>query len=134
MATESHRNQQNEPKTELTARQRKLIPVLVTCATFTEACKKGKLNRTTLYEWLKEPAFRAEVERQREEVTQEAFGMLSQNLTKAVETLAGLLDDRDKRLKRFAAKDVIEYFLKHRELEELEERVGAIEERLQSRQ
>ena len=55
------------------------------------------------------------------------------NLTKAVETLAELLGNNDKRLKRFAAKDVIEFFLRHRELAELEKRIGLIEERLQSR-
>ena len=133
MTTKSDRSQQNEPKTELTARQRKFIPLLVACPTFTEACEKGKLNRTTLYQWLKNSGFKAEVQRQREEITQEAFGLLAQNLTKAVETLAGLLGDNDKRLKRFAAKDVIEYFLRHRELAELENRIKAIEDRLEDR-
>jgi len=47
-----------------------------------------------------------------------------------VDTLTGLLDDSDKRLKRFAAKDVIEYFIRHKELEDLEKRITAIEQRL----
>jgi phage terminase small subunit len=133
MTTESDKSQQNEPKTKLTGRQRKFIPLLVSCPTFTEACEKGKLNRTTLYQWLKDPGFKAEVERQREEVTQEAFALLSHSLTKAVETLAELLGDNDKRLKRFAAKDVIEFFLRHHELAELETRIEAIEEKLETR-
>jgi phage terminase small subunit len=133
MTTEFNESQQTEQKTALTARQRKIIPLLVTCATFTETCEKAKLNRTTLYKWLKDPAFRAEVERQRVEVTQEAFGMLSQNLTKAIETLAGLLDDSDKRLKRFAANDIIGHFLRYKELDELTRRIEAIEKALQER-
>jgi hypothetical protein len=39
------------------------------------------------------------------------------------------LDDSDKRLKRFAAKDVIEYFIRHKELEDLEKRIAGIEQR-----
>ncbi len=39
---------------------------------------------------LKEPEFKAELDRQREKIAAEAFGVLSQSLTKAVETLVGL--------------------------------------------
>lgn len=134
MTTESDEKQQSEEKTKLTARQRRFIPVLISCATFTEACEKGRLNRTTLYKWLKDPEFKREVDRQREEVAQEAMGLLSNNLTRAVEVLAGLLEDNDKRLRRFAAKDVVEYFLKHKELREVEERLMAIEQRLETQE
>jgi len=71
--------------------------------------------------------------RQRDEVAAEAFGVLSQSLTKAVETLISLLDNRDDRLKRLTAKDIIEHFLKYKEVAELEERVAAIEQRLNER-
>jgi hypothetical protein len=110
-----------------------VIPLIVASGTCTEACKKAKLSRDTLYERLKIAEFRTELERQRDEVTQDAFGLLSHNLTKAVETLTGLLDDNDKRLKRFAAKDVIDYFIKQRELDSLEQRIEAIEQRLEKR-
>jgi hypothetical protein len=42
------------------------------------------------------------------------------------------LDDSDKRLKGFAAKDVIEYFIRPKELEDLEKQIAAIEERLKA--
>jgi len=60
----------------------------------------------------------------------EALGMLSQGLTKAVETLTALLDHKDDRLRRLAAKDVIEHFMKHKQNEELEKRIAAIEQKL----
>ena len=41
-----------------------------------------------------------------------------------------LPDDCDKRLKRLAAKDVIDCFMKHKEIEVLEKRLEAIEQRL----
>ncbi len=82
-------------KHKLTDRQIKAIPHIVSSPTYGEGCKKARINRTTLYKWLKIPEFKAELDRQRDEVAAEAFGILSQSLTKAVETLAGLLDNKD---------------------------------------
>lgn len=113
----------------LTARQLKAIPHIISSPTYTEGCKKAKLDRATFYEWLKRPEFKAELERQRDEVASEAFGILSQSLTKAVETLVSFLDNKDDRLKRLASKDVIEYIIKHKEIEDLDKRLAAIEQR-----
>ena len=120
-------------KTKLTARQLKAIPHIVSNPTYTEGCKKAKINKTTLYKWLKEPVFKTELDRQREEIASEAFGILSQSLTKAVETLVGLLDNKDDRLKRLAAKDVIDFIIRHKENEDLDERLTAIERQLESK-
>ena len=115
---------------KLTDRQRKAIPHIVACPTYTEGCDKAKINKTTLYKWLKEPEFKAELDRQRDEVTAEAFGVLSQGLTKAVETLVGLLNNKDDRLKRLTAKDIIDFAIRHKETEDLDKRLTEVEERL----
>ena len=117
-------------KPKLTARQLKAIPHIVGSPTYTEGCKKAKINKTTLYKWLKEPEFKAELDRQRDEIAAEAFGILSQGLTKAVETLVSLLDNKDDRLKRLAAKDVIDFIIRHKENEDLDERLKEVEKRL----
>jgi hypothetical protein len=91
---------------KLTNRQLKAIPHIMACPTYTEGCEKAGINKTTLYKRLKEPEFKAELDKQRDEVAAGAFGVLSQGLTKAVETLVGLLDTRDDRLKRLTAKDI----------------------------
>jgi len=134
MTTKSNKIQQNDKKPKLAGRQLKAIPLIVASTTYTEGCKKAKLNRTTFYEWLKIPEFKAELERQRDEVASEAFGVLSQSLTKAVETLTGLLDTQDGRLKRLVCKDIIEHILKYKEVKDLEERLAAIEQRLGERE
>jgi hypothetical protein len=54
----------------------------------------------------------------------------AQSLTKAVETLAELLDSKDDRLKRLTAKDVLDFFVKHKENEDLHKRLTVIEKRL----
>jgi hypothetical protein len=128
--TESNKTQQKTKKTKLTDRQLKAIPIIVTSPTYSEACKKARLNRTTFYEWLKMPEFKAELNRQRDEIAAEAFGVLSQSLTQAVEALVSLLDNKDNRLKRLAAKDVIDFMIRHKENEDLDERLTEVEKRL----
>lgn len=115
---------------KLTARQLKAIPHIVSSPTYTEGCKKAKINKTTLYKWLKEPEFKAELDRQRDEIAAEAFGVLSQSLTKAVEALVSLLNNKDDRLKRLAAKDVIDFIIRHKENEDLDERLKEVEKLL----
>jgi hypothetical protein len=118
---------------KLTARQIKAIPFIISSPTYTEGMKKAKVNRSTFYKWLKEPEFKTELDRQRDEIADEAFGVLSQSLTKAVETLVALLDNKDDRLKRLTAKDIIDFMIRHKEIEDLDERLAAIEQQLESR-
>jgi len=117
-------------KIKLTARQLKAIPHIVGNSTYTQGCKKAKINKTTLYKWLKEPKFKTELDRQRNEIAAEAFGVLSQSLTQAVEALVGLLKNKDNRLKRLAAKDVIDFIIRHKENEDLNERLKEVEKLL----
>ncbi|TKJ34766.1 MAG: hypothetical protein CEE38_16535 [Planctomycetes bacterium B3_Pla] len=119
-----------DEKPKLSRRQIRAIPFLVTSPTFTEGCEKAKINKTTLYKWLKSPEFKAELDRRRDDVAAEAFGVLTQNLTKAVESLVGLLDHQDDRLKRLTAKDVIDFIIRHKENDDLEKRLTVIEKKL----
>lgn len=118
---------------KLSRRQLKAIPFLVSSATYTEGCEKARINKTTLYKWLKQPAFKAELDRKRDEITAEAFGVLSQNLTKAIETIVSLLDHQDDRLKRLTAKDIIDFIIRHKVNEDLDKRLTAVEKCLANR-
>ena len=82
---------------------------------------------------MQDEGFAAEFERQRNEIVEAAFGMIAQNIEKAVSTLVGLLDSKDERIKRLTAKDIIQYILEHRAIEDLEKRLTAIEQRLETR-
>ena len=134
MTTESDTIRQNDGESMLTPRQLKFLPVLLASPTYTQACRKGKVSRDTLYEWLRQPAFKAELGKQRDELVAQGFALLSQSVGKAVETLVGILDGSDGRLKRLAARDVLDQHVKFRELDDLTQRIEAIEDRLQSRQ
>jgi len=123
-------NTATDEKQKLSRRQLKSIPFLVSSATYTQGCEKAKINKATLYKWLKNPDFKAELERRRDEIATEAFGILTQSLTKAVESLVGLLDHQDDRLKRLTAKDVIDFIIRHKENEDLNKRLTEVEKRL----
>ncbi len=133
MATESDKIRQDDGESELTDRQLKFLPVLLASPTYAQACRKGKISRDTLYEWLRQPEFRDELKKRRDELVKQSFALLSQSVGKAVETLVGLLDEPDGRLKRLAANDILDQHLKFKELDDLTQRVETVEERLQSR-
>ena len=118
----------NKPK--LSDRQLKAIPFIVASPTYTQGLNKAEVNRTTFYKWLKQPEFKAELDRQREQIAQEAIAVLAQSVTKAVETLTGLLSTQDERLKRLVCNDIIGHIMRCQENRELAERLDAIEERL----
>ena len=117
----------------LTTKQAKAIPILLSARSYEQGCKKAKISKTTFYAWMQDEDFAAEFNRQRSEIVEAAFSMIAQNIEKAVTTLVGLLDTGDDRVKRLTANDIIGYFLKHKELDELEERIQQIEQQLEKR-
>jgi hypothetical protein len=115
---------------KLTPRQLSAIPAIVSCPTCTEGVRKAGVSRKTFYRWLEIPEFKDELDRQRKKIAQAALEMLEQSLTKAVETLVSLLDNKDDRLKRLTAKDVIDFIIRHKENEDLDKRLTEVEKRL----
>ncbi len=115
---------------KLNAKQHRAIPFIVTSPTIIEGAKKAGVNPKTYYEWLKQPEFKAELDRQRNKITEEAFRTLEHSLTKAIGTLTSLLDTNDSRLKRLVCNDIIDHILQRKEIEDLDKRLIAIEQRL----
>jgi len=113
---------------KLTTKQAKVIPILLSAKSYEQGCKKAKISKTTFYAWMQDEGFAAEFEKQRSEIVEAAFGMIAQNIEKAVSTLVGLLDTVDDRVKRLTANDIISHYLKHKEIKELDERIQRIED------
>jgi len=120
---------ENEEK--LSHRQKKSIPYLVSSPTYEEGCRKARISRNTLYEWLKFPAFREELKKERRVVIGESLEVLKQNVTKAIDTLVNLLATADSdSLKRLICNDIIGHTLKAREVEDLEKRLTELEKKV----
>ena len=58
----------NGVKDTLTDRQRSVIPHLLASASIEEGCKRAKVGKATVYEWLINETFRDELRRHREEI------------------------------------------------------------------
>ena len=95
-----------------------------------EGCKRARISKAAVYEWLKDEAFRQELKRQRAAAIEQALDSLKANLTKATETLVKHLDSERENISIRAAESIIEFAQKALEHEELERRIEALETRL----
>ena len=117
----------------LTNRQLLVIQHILASATLEEARRRARLSKGTLYAWLKEDDFSAELKRQRDDAIKNASDRLKCAMAKAVNGLIELMDTPRPDLKRWVYKDVIEYALKSIEIEALEERLKKVELALQNK-
>lgn len=78
-------------KAELHPRQRKAILHLISARTVKEAAKSAKVRLGTLYQWMKNPQFRAELERLRSEIVSDTVATLKVGSLQAVTVLIGVL-------------------------------------------
>jgi len=111
----------------LTRKQREAIPFLIGARSLEEGREKAKLSKSTLYKWLKDEAFKTELNRQREAVISEALDRLKAAIGQAVEGLTGLMNADEKNIRLRACERVIEFFVKTKELEEIETRLTELE-------
>jgi transposase len=115
-------------KLSLSKRQAQALPIFASNLTIEEACERAGISRNTFYEWLKEPQFKSELERLRNEIVNEAVNHLKMTSTKAAKTLGDLLErDDSPTVQRAAANDVLGHVMKFMELKELEDRLADIE-------
>jgi hypothetical protein len=112
---------------QLTERQRRTLPFLVSCKNIKEACREAKISHETYYAWLDVPAFRNELNRLRNYAMSEGLQQLRDSVTQASQKLIALLDSESEETRRKAACNILEFSLKIQELGELEERLVSIE-------
>lgn len=111
----------------LTPLQKRVIPLLLSEYRQSDALKQAGISRVTLNRWMKQEAFRDELKRRRNEIVEQAFDRLKVTMTKAANVLAGLLDSENEFLRRLSANDIITHVLKARELQDIAERIEALE-------
>jgi len=106
-----------EQNGELSSRQLAMITLLISCSSIEEACRKGKISRPTVYSWLKNDAFKSELQRQRQEIYQEALEQLKAGVKRAVSKLTELVDSKKPEIAFRASSQIISYAVKLKELE-----------------
>lgn len=115
---------------ELSGRQLRVIPYLLGAPSIEEGCKRARVSKGAVYEWLKDEAFKDELRRRREELTAIALDTLKGGIAKATVTLVNHLDSQRENISIRAAESIIEFAQKAMEHENLEKRLEALEERM----
>ncbi len=123
-----------EPKMVLTTRHQKLAGALVVDPDIQAACKTAGVGRSTAHRWLRHPAFRDELARQRDAALSHAFDSVKTHACRAMTELARLLDSKDDRLRRLVCNDILGHALRVRELEDIERRLVTLERALKDKE
>jgi hypothetical protein len=114
----------------LSGRQLRVIPYLIGAPSVEEGCKRARVSKASVYEWLKDEGFKNELRRQREHLTAIALDTLKASIVKATATLVKHLDSGNENISIRAAENIIEFAQKALEYESLEKRLEALEERV----
>lgn len=113
----------------LTPRQHRAVAALLSCPTISEAAKTAQVSERTLYRWLVNQTFLAELHRQESELINNIARRLVSLADNALRTFQELLDDPQagSSVRLRAAENVLTHLLRVRELATLEERVSLLE-------
>ena len=114
----------------LTPKQEKTIAALMTTATVTDAAKAAGVGERTVYAWLAEPDFSAAYRAARRDAVQQATARLQQVSGAAAGALADLLDNSKAPIRLAAARAILEMAVKAVELDDLQQQLAALAERL----
>lgn len=117
---------------KLSPKQTKAILLLLEGKTPEEIAKTLGLHSKTLYRWLeKDKDFKEALQEAKAKIFNEALENLKALSNEAVNTLRDLLTPRHKDTARLgSAKTILELAIRQKELEDIEKRIEALEERL----
>ena len=116
---------------QLTPRQRVALTALLSAPSVKAAARELKVADRTLYRWLEEPVFRQALQDAEEMMMDETNRLLLAGRSKALHTLMELMDKAmSEQVRRQAACDWLDLWLKVRELRDMEKRITELEDRL----
>ncbi len=111
----------------LRPRQAAALPYVASESTLTRGAQAAQITRRTLTRWMNEPAFRAELERIRNNIADLAYSELEALALKSVIRIAQLLDSDDPNVVQRASKIVLSLSLTVRDQRELRRQVETLE-------
>ena len=113
----------------LTARQQKVIPLLLEKPTVHEAAKAARVGVVTVFRWLREENFQNAYRKTRADSVKQAVAQIQAAMGTAVQTLIEIMEDTEAPASSrvSAAKTMLETGIRAVEVEEIEARLAAIE-------
>lgn len=116
-----------ERNVDLTQKQTLAMPYIAANPSMTEAAKAAGISRVTLYRWMQDPSFRAELERIRRDAVDLAYAELRGLALKSVTAIAELLEDPDPRVRSMAARTALYNVAKAEEVYQLRNRFDTLD-------
>ena len=111
----------------LTPRQTAALPYIAAEPNLVRGAQAAQVGRRTLMRWMHDPAFRAELERIRENIADLAYTELEGLTLKSVMRLDELLDDPDPNVRHRALKTALSLSLNVRDQRDLRHQLEAVE-------
>ena len=111
----------------LTKKQIQAIPIVLEAHSITDGLKKARVAKSTFYAWLKDPVFKTEFIRQRQEVVEFALHELKVSAGEATQVMRELLKSKNENVRLRASMGILDHVSKFIELEKIEARVDALE-------
>ena len=110
----------------LKPKQKRAIAALLV-KTPDEVCEAAGISRPTLWRWMQQEDFKAELQNAQDELFSASLGQMKSHLQAAVQKVAALMESPRPDVALRAAQSLIEYNLRIRQLENLEARLAEIE-------
>ncbi len=111
----------------LSHRQAVALPYIASEPTLAQGASAAQIARSTLTRWMREPAFRAELEHIRNNMAELAFAELEGLTLKSVIRLAQLLESENENIAHRALKTAVATTLTIREQRDIRNRIEVIE-------
>ncbi|MGG5369517.1 phage replication protein [Enterococcus sp. AZ196] len=117
---------------ELNIRQDRFLKALLEAPSIEKACEMAGINKTTGYKYLKDDKFLTEYRKLRREAMQQVTARLQKASEEAVEVLREVMTDKkaSPSSKVQAAKNVLEIAYRSIELDDIQERIAMIENKM----
>ena len=112
-------------------KKEKVIACLIAQPTIALAAQEAKVSQSTIFRWLRDSEFQAAYRQAKKEIVGHALTQVQRAVTQAVETLLDVMGNGIvESAKVSAAKTILELAIRAVELEDLENRLEALEERM----
>jgi len=115
---------------EITTKQKRTVTALLTSENIGQACELAGISRTTLARWLKDPQFMKELTKAEGESIKQASRELLAGQADALATIREIMTSGQPATRLKAANDWLALLFKYREVDQLEERISRLEERI----
>lgn len=123
-------NSSNNGHEELTHRQRRALPCLVSAPSYERGCKLAGIGRRTLTGWLGQATFRRALRDAEGSAYRAALAEVERGMSKAARTLRHLLRSENEGIRLRAAAEMLGVAFKAREVGAIEDRLREIEAKL----